>query len=566
MTPSSAAASPLFTAAARPAHDRVARDPAQRFWYARAALVRLPRLLGAIDRNPYHATYGCLDRQFWHYRTAAFPSEMYQEGALALALAFTTPLPDNRWFGAPRVRELAIAALRFSARYSHADGSCDDYYPYERALGAAVFSLQAATRAYEVLQLDDAELRRAFARRAQWIAAHDESGRLSNHHALAALALARTGRVLDCQEWHDAAEERLRRLLAWQTDEGWFEEYGGADPGYQTVTIDCLAKYQRLTPAPWLDEPLRRAVKFARLFLHPDGGYGGEYGSRGTYHFYPHGMELLSGGQADAADLADAFLGSLARDREASFDDDRLIAHRLANLVEAYEDWSSTRPARPEDTSQDTDRYLPGCRMLIARRAQRTTIVSAARGGSFKHFAGGATPVVDSGLVVEFSDGRVAVSQQHDLARDVAWRGEGVLDIRQALTWARHETATPTKQAIFHVGMAFAGRWCRELVRRLLQRRLITGKKRCPVHHTRRIELAAVESNDGPSLRVTDTLEIVDRRLTVRRLSIGSDHQSAYVAATNIYHDDVLCPWIDLSTYVDELNRTRRVTIQREFL
>ncbi len=57
-----------------------ARDPALRDLYLSAALGEIPRLLGAIDRNPYRATHGCLDRQYWHYRTSSFPSEMYQEG------------------------------------------------------------------------------------------------------------------------------------------------------------------------------------------------------------------------------------------------------------------------------------------------------------------------------------------------------------------------------------------------------------------------------------------------------------------------------------------------------
>ena len=122
------------------------RNSALRTLYATAAMADVPRLLGAIDRNPYRRTYGCLDRQFWHYRTAAFPSEMYQEGALPLALVYATMLPGNRWYGNPRLRELAVAAIRFAAESSHADGSCDDYYPFARAFGAAVFSLQATAR------------------------------------------------------------------------------------------------------------------------------------------------------------------------------------------------------------------------------------------------------------------------------------------------------------------------------------------------------------------------------------------------------------------------------------
>ncbi|HJT31603.1 MAG TPA: hypothetical protein VJ783_06085, partial [Pirellulales bacterium] len=320
------------------------RDPALRDRYLRLALAQIPRLLGVVDRNPYHATYGCFDRQFWHYRTAAFASEMYQEAVLPLALVYATPLPGNRWHGEPRLRELVIAALRFAARNSHRDGSCDDYYPYERALGAAVFSLQAATRAYQLLDLYDNEVLGWFQRRARWIIEHDESGRLANHHALAALGLFRVAQITGHECFRQAAEKRVRKVLAWQSPEGWFEEYGGADPGYQTVTIDALAKFRRLSGDARLDEPLGRAVAFAHLFLHADGSYAGEYGSRGTYHFYPHVFELLAGENQQAAELADAFLRGSEAGKLAAFDDDRMYAHRLGNLIEAYLDWSPVAP------------------------------------------------------------------------------------------------------------------------------------------------------------------------------------------------------------------------------
>lgn len=542
------------------------RDPAARLRYAQAALAQIPRLIGAIDRNPFHATYGCFDRQFWHYRTASFPSEMYQEAVLPLALAYAKPLPGNRWHNEPRLKEWAVAALRFAARSSHADGSCDDYYPYERALGAAVFSLCAAARAYQLLELDDAEIVAWLKRRAQWIAVHGESGHLTNHHALAAIGLARVAEITGDPGYRAAADERLRLVLSWQSSEGWFEEYGGADLGYQTVTIDALAKLSRMPGDSRLDEPLRRAVAFARLFLHPDGSYGGEYGSRGTYHFYPHGFELLAADDPAAADLADAFLNSLVNGKSAAFEDDRMVAHPLGNLIEAYLDWSPVRPASKPAAQNPGVRFLPHAGLLVHRDGQSYTVVSAARGGVFKRFAGNAAPVTDAGLVIEFDDGRQAVSQLHRSGREVAWndnrtdanRSE-ILEVSSHPQWVRHETATPMKQVVLHLAMCSAGRWCRSLVRRWLQRRLITGRRDCEVRHTRRFEF-----DDAGGCRVTDRIELVDPSLRVRRMALASDLQTAYVAAANVYQESVLQPWIELGRYVAELNRERRVTIVRD--
>ena len=418
--PSEAGSSGLC--AERGGEGRIARAPALRCRYVERALARIPRLLGAMDRNQYRRTYGCLDRQYWHYRTAAFPSEMYQEGVLALALVYDAELPGNRWHGDARVRELAAAGIRFAALSGRADGSCDDYYPFERALGAAVFSLHAAVQAYQLLDLDDAEILAWFERRANWIIRHDESGRLSNHHALAASALLLVAEVTGRKEYRDAADARIQNLLAWQSEEGWFEEYGGADPGYQTLTIDCLAKYRLKTGDTRLDEPIRRAVSFARWFLHPDDSYGGEYGSRGTYLFYPHGMELAVGldlAAADAADLADGFLRSLARGTEACFDDDRMFVHQLGSLIQAYIDWSPTRPASSAAKEPPLTRFFSQAQLLVHRTVRGQTVISAARGGSFKHFCGDCPVVTDAGLILETATGRVATSQQHHLSRRV---------------------------------------------------------------------------------------------------------------------------------------------------
>ena len=54
----------------------VDRHPDPR-WYADAALHEIPRLLTLLDRDPSSPTYGCFDRNYWHYRTQDFPSGIY---------------------------------------------------------------------------------------------------------------------------------------------------------------------------------------------------------------------------------------------------------------------------------------------------------------------------------------------------------------------------------------------------------------------------------------------------------------------------------------------------------
>jgi hypothetical protein len=528
------------------------RSSAAALAYVRAALAHVPRLLGMVDRNPFHATYGCCDRAFWHYRTSDFPSGMAQEAVLPLAQVYTHPLPGNRWHRSPRLKELAVAGIRFAVRSAHADGSCDDYYPNERALGAAVFSLYACTEAYRLLGLHDLELLAGFQRRADWLLRNDETGQLANHQAIAALALDNVYRLTGRPCYRAGTEQRLRTLLAWQSHEGWFREYDGCDPGYLTVTIEFLAKYLARTGDPVVHASLTRAVRFARHFLHPDGSYGGEYGSRGTYHFYPHGMELLTADNAAAAALADGFLESLAGGTQAAFDDDRMVCHRLPSLLGAYLDWSPEAPV--EDPTAEIDRYFPEARLYVRRSRGLYAVVAPAKGGMFKLYAWGKPPETDTGPVLETDDGRICATQQADAYQaDV---NADALTVSGPLYWTRHETATPAKMLLFRAGLLTAGRYCRNLVRAALQRRLITGERVAPVRFHRTLRW-------GPPVEVIDRIELTDPDVRVRRLALATDHSTRYIAAGQVYQESLLQPWTPLDDQVEDLNRHRRVTWRR---
>jgi len=528
------------------------------------------RLIAATDRNAFRKTYGCMDREYWHYRTAAFPSAMYQEGVWPLALAFSREFPGNRWYGVKRIRELVLAGMRFSAQADRRDGSCDDYYPYERALGAAVFSTLAAAEACRLLDCRDEDILEWLVRRVRWIARHDESGRLANHQALAALTIQSIGGWLDDSQWIDSARQRLEYVLGWQHEEGWFEEYGGADPGYQTLTIECLARYQARADeeeAAKLDEPIRRAVAFARCFLHPDGSYGGEYGSRGTSHFYPLGMELLADCLTDAAELARGHRRAIATGRAAVFADDRMYVHPLASRIEAYlhRAQSSVEDAEPESNDQPKVKHFPAAGLTVRSNERSWTAVSTARGGIVKHFDlrdEQLQPFTDCGILVETTDGRFAVSQMHRF-RDEPSRvdiSDDRIVLDRILTWAKFETATPVKQSILHLGMITVGRWCRGLVRRLLQRRLITGHRPAPISLRRTFEFDPADSPDA-TLRITDEIMLLDKRLKIRRIAMPSDLQSAYVAAAGAYQDSLMQEWVEVGGDVIEgLNDTRHIS------
>ncbi len=509
--------------------------------YLQLALPYLPRLLQLVDRNPFSPTYGCFDRAYWHYRTMDFPCGMSQEFVLPLALAYANDYPANQYFEKTRVREIAEASIQYMVMGSHSDGTCDDYFPFERAMGALVFSLYAASEAYQILEMRDDRVLDLFLKRVHHLAQENETGRLSNHQALAALAAYNVFALTGDELCKKVAEDRVELTLSWQNkDEGWFQEYEGADPGYHTCTIDFLAKLQKKRGDESLVGPLTKAVDFAWYFMHPDGSYGGEYGSRNTYHFYPHGFELMAQYSEKAGQIADAFLRSVHNDRRYHNDDDRMTAHYVYNFMQSYDDYHIDRP---QDIRQSrltgSTVWMPGAKIAVSwSGSSRYAVANLSKGGVVKVFDEDGPIASDTGIIAETqrsSDGSVLVSHlvQHDskIEADVE---ANEFSVAGYLCKRKVRLPTPWTQVLFRILTLTVGRYNANLTRSLLQKLLITGKPTTPYRFLRTLKF------EGEKVFVEDR---IDANLELERLSCGSDATSIYVANSNVYQESVLCEW-----------------------
>ena len=528
-----------------------ARDP-----LAREALGQLPKILTLQDRNPHSPTYGCFDRNYWHYKIIDFPSGMSQEFVWPLALAFTLDCPDNRFHRQPAIRDWAEAGIRFAARAAHRDGSCDDYFPYERATGAAAFSLLACLESCRLLSLDDAALLEFFARRASWLARHEESGRLANHHALVVLCLELAGRLLGSAQWDAARDRKLARLLDWQSAEGWFPEYEGFDPGYQTLTISTLAQLAELRPEDQrLRESLRRAVACVAHFVHPDGSFAGEYGSRNTYNYFPHGFELAGRWMPEALAVNDRFLRGLGAGRAPCYADDHIVGHHTWNYLLAWRDYVAERPAPAAPAEGRV--HLAEAGLLADRRGAAALYVALNKGGVFKAFEGDALIASDTQVSLRAVQGgkhRTAVAH---LAGDYQTRIEGDrIEIEGRFGWAKQAAMSPLKMIALRLVMLTAGRFFPNLIRRLLQRLLITGKSAAPFRFSRRFDWT------GSRWLVRDEVRAPDWA-AVESAGIGGHQTSIYVVMSRTYQDGQLQPWLDLTPRIRELRPGEPLVLER---
>lgn len=511
------------------------------------------RALHLIDQNPYSPTYGCFDRNYWHYRTSDFPCGMVQQMSLLLALFYIHDFPDNPYYKVERIRELAIAGTRYAAKSAHPDGSCDDYFPYEKALGGLAFSLYGCTETLLMLDEKDESIISFFGKRAKLLRVHQETGRLSNHQALAALALYNTSLLTHDDSLLPLVQDRVSLVLSWQhKEEGWFQEYEGADPGYQTCTIDFLAKLMQKAAVASnqnvftsLEKPLINATRFCSNFIHPDGSYGGEYGSRNTSHFFPHGFELVSQFEPIARTIITHFLDGAEKGKPYRNDDDRMAPLPATSYLQAWIDHNKSNSFKETDKFKNELIHLKDSGLFIARfpspkiiKQNNHLIVNMHKGGVLKFYDNLGPIASDTGICAELLDGTILVShlyQEKDfLAKNHYLKEKGSLICEGRLYKRSTNLLNPITGLLFRLWCLTFSRMFKNITRKIIQKIAITGKRPSKYHFKRIINI------DVDQITVYDYLPA---DMPVKRLSAGSDATSIYVAGSQSFHESRLCPW-----------------------
>lgn len=518
-------------------------------------LPEIPKILTLLDRTAVSPTYGCFDRTYWHYRMLDFPCGMSQEFVLPLALVWSMDeLPANPYYGNMEIREWIVAGMRYAARSAHSDGSCDDYYPFERAAGAAAFSLFAILRAAEILDLrPEPDIDRFMILRARWLAEHVESGRLSNHEALIVACLESAERRFPGQGFEASMQKRLKRLLSWQNEEGWFDEYGGADLGYLSLTIGLLAELDRRRPELSLRAPLAAAIDFLVHFVHPDGTVGGEYSSRSTLNFFPFGFEIAASWSPTAQAVSQQVARPLVEQRTPCYSDDRIIGHHLwAWLLTLKNDCVDPCAASQLPSGR---KWFPACGLLVDRDSDNMLVASLGRGGVYKYFSGGELAVSDTGMTLSRkSDGKTAVTH---LGGATVHIDDKSLSSSGPMTFAKGALLTPIKNVVLRLLMVSLGRFFPDLVRRLLQKVLVTGKKEAPYCYERRFE----KQENGWIVRDTVTSDAGWSDIAL--IGISGHQTSITTIMARVYQKDQLAPFIPLSGKLADLGADKPLIFER---
>src|SRR4030095_16246368 len=235
---------------------------------------------------------------------------------------------------------------------------------------------------------------------------------LTNHQALIVLCLDKAGKLFQTNQWETLKNKRLARVLEWQDEEGWFQEYEGADPGYHTLTCGLLAQYLALHPELIeLRAALEKAIKFASHFVHPDGSFGGEYTRPHTSNYFPHGFEIAGQWFPEAPGLNDRFSAGLERDLAPCYADDHILGHHAWRALLAWQHWHEQRPAATKAPEGRT--HFRNAGLVIERRGDATLYLALNKGGVFKLFRGDRLVHSDTGLSVQTKGKKMRVAVSH---------------------------------------------------------------------------------------------------------------------------------------------------------
>ena len=499
----------------------------------------LPRVLALFDENPISATRGLGDRLYWSWKLIDYANATPQGLIHGLALlAASGKLP----WGIDRASIVARidAAIEATRKQCADDGSLVEAFPNEKSFCVTALIAFDILCAADALAGDAdaatlARWRDAVAPMIDFLVRHDETHAIiSNHLATAAAALSRWTDHRDDGDARLRMREILDIILRHQSDEGWFMEYDGADPGYETLGLGYLADIFVRHPSDDLRAALQRSLRFLAYAAHPDGSFGGVYGSRNTRFIFPAALEQL------AADFpAAAALAGFARRSIEARSVPTLATMDDPNLGPMFNSYCRARCCGPATADRATEmlphqsperwrKSFAGAGLHVDNDHTHYTIVSTLKGGVVYHFRKhGQVPQsrIDAGVAIEMR-GRIFTTQAPSRQNIIAIDADRLV-VESEFVAAISEQQTPFKMIVLRILSltVFRSRALLEIVKRMLVRRLITNKAAAGIRNRRTIVF-------GPDLEITDELPASK---DIRRIATDRPFRSIHMASSGYW-------------------------------
>jgi hypothetical protein len=491
---------------------------------------------------------------------------MLQAAVYPLALLWQLPLTDNPYYQNPQIFEWIVAAIRETLRRQHSNGSFDAFSPYEQDMGTTLGVIHGLAEAFRLtspslsrvlvgLFLESLERACSFASpRAE------NHAFVSNHRALFAVAFLDAYDLLGEQKYLIAAEKTIDSILANQSPDGWYQEYEGADPGYESLGIFHLATYWKRTRSARVLASLRRSIDFYGYCVHPDGSIGGVYGSRHTRLYFPGGFEILANEIPLAEAVAQFMSSQLYRNNVVTpaTSDSENLPPLLYTYLEAgisAEEASSNETSSPPCLTLSGTRTFSDSGITVTGTPQYYAVIHAGRGGICCIFDRRTTKLVyqDSGYLVRSGD-KLWTSQLAGLGRWEQTGPEGEIACRTRLARVIHELNTPARFILLRMLnlTLFRNPSLGNRIRRFIVRRMITTKQPGPIQLQRSITLRTDE------IIFNDRLDL-DAPMPVQEVLLPRSFSAIHMGSSKYFHPSELEATLQasLENFTTALSSTR---------
>ena len=462
----------------------------------------LPRILSLIDRDKTSSSYGMGDRYHWAWGLIDFGNGTFQGVAHGLARLWKNdlwPYSSSNEVFFERIDSLFEGAKSLT----NSSGSLEEAFPNEGSYCVTALVAFDLLCALELLSGDIdtekyQEWKSVVEPMIQYLLAADEThAMISNHLATAVAALM----LWDQLEKDKYAEEKalflLERILSNQSSEGWFDEYNGADPGYQTLCTYYLAFIHLYRPDWNLEEPLERSIDFLWHFAHPDGSFGGLYGSRCTRFYIPAGILALSQKNKKACALSSFMTESILKKTVitlSTIDEPNLIpvfnSYCWAAALADSQYTDEHIPLLPSLSKDPFFLYFDKAGICVDRGADYYTIINTDKGGVIYHFPEGSSSIIDAGVVVKKKNKHFGSPQSG--SRVNISDNKKSIEIISSIGPMPKSRPGPWQFLILRVCSVtvFKSFLIREWVKKSLVKFLIGEKRAWPINNIRKIELS----------------------------------------------------------------------------
>lgn len=452
--------------------------------YLDRIIPQIPRLLSLMDRSEGSRTYGCCDPNYWKYNLTDFPCARMQELVLTLSIEYIRP--ESPFYYDKQMLEWIRAGISYWAKSQSKDGSFSEWYPNEHSYVATAMSAYAIA---ETICNAGGDLNPSWKalRNAGFFLKKRRETRATNQEIAAATALSSIHKVLGNRIWSDSAEDKIGHVLEQQHDEGWFNEYGGADTGYLSLSIDFLAKYYMEHRSDEVKNALTRAICFISNMLLPD-HTAFPYGSRDTAYLIPSGFEIMAEEIPMAARIAEFIRKSYELDT-APIWDDRYLAYNGYTLLQAYANAKDGLVMVPLPYEQEFVRTFEDYWIYSGKKTY--CIVNHARGGMVSAARKTGEKILEGRPMAEFHSVTKFITESNDHAQF----SEKEVTVDGKMVKIPNTTLSPNKNMALRAFQQTLGRSQRiaQKVKEKARNRVITDKKEADIRYKRTIRITEDE-------------------------------------------------------------------------